>query len=113
MLAVRVPPSASSTSQSTTAFARPGLQLTTARKLRPMSAGSRRLRPSTLPPRSRGLRVGGFPATSVFGAQPALAGSDQERGTVGSTQQVHSPWMRPIVTGQRHLRGGLTGCQRR
>ena len=55
--AVRVPPSASSTSQSSHSVRSPSLaRSTTARRLRPMSRWISNDRPSTLPPLSRGLR---------------------------------------------------------
>ena len=57
------------------------------------------LRPSTLPPLSRALRVEVLPGSMLYSAvsQP-LPVPTRNGGTVGSTQQVHSTIVRPMRT---------------
>ena len=69
MLSVRVPPSASSTSQSRVTVRSPmASRSMTARRLRPMSRWISVVRPSTLPPRSRFLRGLVLPGSMLYSA---------------------------------------------
>ena len=105
MLAVRVPPSASSTSQSTVIERSPrASRSTTARRLRPISRWISVVRPSTLPT-SRRLRGLVLPGSMLYSAVtqprplPAIHG-----GTVGSTLAVQSTVVRPGR--DQHAAGG-------
>ena len=91
MLAVRVPPSASSTSQSTVMVRSPNAAMsTTARKLRPISRWISVVRPSTRPSRSRLFRGAVLPGSMLYSAVtqprpvPAIHG-----GTCALTLAVH------------------------
>ena len=96
MLAVRVPPSASSTSQSTVIDRSPSAsRSTTARRLRPISRWISVVRPSTLA-RSRALRGLVLPGSMLYSAvtQP-LPLPVIQAGTFGSTLAVQSTVVPP------------------
>jgi hypothetical protein len=67
--------------------------------LRPMRRWISTLRPSTLPPRSRALRLPVDPGSMPYSAvsQP-LPRPTRNGGTVDSTVQVQSTVVRPILT---------------
>src|SRR4051812_6392083 len=113
MLAVRVPPSASRTSQSIQSVRSPTFaRSTTARRLRPISRWISTVRPSTLPPRSRALRVLVLPGNIPYSAvsQP-LPLPMRNGGTANSTQQGQSTVVRPMRT--RTLPGAWRVYRRR
>ena len=101
MLAVRVPPSACSTSQSTTTWRSPSGRMShAARRLRPISRWISTVRPLCLPlAASRPTRSGDEPGSIEYSAvtQP-LPLSRIHRGTSSSMLAVHSTRVRPNDT---------------
>ena len=98
MLAVRVPPSASSTSQSSVIESlAERVEIDHARRLRPISRWISVVRPSTLPSRSRRFaRAGAAGQHAVFGGEPAAAlGRPSSRAPSVSMLAVQSTVVRP------------------
>ena len=97
MLSVRVPPSASSTSQSMVTVRSPmASRSITARRLRPISRWISVVRPSRFPPRSRRLRGLVLPGNMLYSAvsQPRPWPLSQG-GTSASTAAQQSTVVRP------------------
>ena len=103
MLAVRVPPSACSTSQSMLICRSPRAgRSTTARSERPIRRWISWVRPDCLPrAASRSVRVwverGSMPYSAVTQPRPVLR---IQGGTRSSTEAVHSTWVSPNFTRQ-------------
>ena len=101
MLAVRVPPSACSTSQSILIWRSPmACRLTTARSERPIRRWISCVRPDCLPrAASRSVRVwverGSIPYSAVTQPLPLLR---IHGGTFSSTEAVQSTWVSPNFT---------------